>query len=360
MTNNFNIEVPINPTSLGQIGYGILTELFHRNINPNIFIQGHGVDLKAFLIEDGFVEWLQECISKASENFSDDQTTLSLWHINGSQKRLTKRSVLWTFHETDQLTGTEVNILKNYDKILVSSEFSKQVFSKYLQNKVDICYPFFDDLHFYRTNREYLDKDVISYCLIGKSEKRKHTIDTIVTWAEKFGNNSKFRLNCCIFNPFIPIEEQTNELLAAFKGRVPLNINILPYQDTNTMVNSLMNACDVHISMSGAEGWSLPIFNALCLGKQVIASNDHAHKEFVSINNSILVEAGDKIDLIDNRFFVKGGQFNQGSFSSFNKNGFLNALDKSIPIAKERNVEGEKLKEKFSLPKTVDKLLSYV
>lgn len=359
MSKNFNIELPINSLSIGQVSYGLLNELFERGIEPNIFPIGGNVDLSAFIIKEGFVEWLQNCIRKADSSFRSEDTSISLWHIQGSHKRISNRNILWTFHETDQLTASEQNILSKFDVVLAPSLYTKDVFSKYLDN-VQYCPPFFDELHFFRTDRSYKDENTINFALIGKLEKRKHTIDTMVGWANKYANNPNFKLNACIYNAFIPIEEQNNQVLRAFGGKLPANINILPFQEKNTQLNDLMNKCDVHISCSGAEGWSLPIFNALCLGKQVIAMNAHSHKDFCDNDNSILIDPTGMDNIYDKKFFQEGANFNQGKFFLFSQQDFHSALDKAVERAKERNVNGEKLKDKFSVSKTVDTLLNLI
>jgi hypothetical protein len=125
----FNLEVPINPLSLGQIGFGILLDLFKRGINPNIFPIGP-VQLNSFNIPPQFENWLKENISNSLERYKKSDTTITLWHINGSHKRLSDKTILWTAHETDQLTETEKNILLMYDQVLVTSSYSKNVFQE--------------------------------------------------------------------------------------------------------------------------------------------------------------------------------------------------------------------------------------
>lgn len=358
MNKQFNIELPINRLSIGQLSYGILNELFERGLEPNIFPL-HQIDLDSFIVKEGFSDWLTKCIEKAPREFSTEDATISIWHINGSHKRMSKRNILWTFHETDRLTVAEQNILKNYDVVLASSKYTQSVFSSYLSN-VAYCPAFFDDLHFFRTNRSYKDDDCIEFCLIGKLERRKHTIDTLIGWGNKYANNPKFKLNACIFNPFLPPEEQGQDIYRAFNGRIPTNINLLPFQATNIQLNDLMNKSDIHISCSGAEGWSLPIFNALCLGKQVIAMNAHSHKDFCNSENSILIEPTGMDSIYDNKFFRPGDNFNQGDFYLFSQKDFHDALDKAVLASKERNTNGEKLKDIFSVKNTVDTMLSLI
>lgn len=357
--SKFNIEVPVNPVSFGQIGYGVLVELFDRGLRPNIFIHGTP-DLKSFIIKPGFVEWLQECTGKAETEFSVDYPTISLWHIQGSHKRLSKKNVLWTAHECDRVTETEVNILKNYDKVLTTSNYSKEIFSKVLNN-VDWCPNFFDSLHFYNTNRTYRNSNVITFGLYGKLEHRKHTTNIMIAWANTFANNSNYRLNCLIYNPFLPNEVQGNIINSVFQGRMPSNINILPFQESNIEYNEALNNADVDITgLSGAEGWNLPVFHSLCLGKQAVVLNEHAHRDFANSNNSFLVNSTKKIPIYDNQFFKRGANFNQGEMFAWDIQEAQQAMLNAANVAKQVNEEGKKLQQEYTVSRTVDKLLSEI
>ena len=50
---------------------------------------------------------------------------------------------------------------------------------------------------------------------------------------------------------------------------------------TNTAYNDYLNSGDIIIGMSGGEGWGLPEFHSVALGKYGIILNAHAYKEFI-------------------------------------------------------------------------------
>ncbi len=356
----FNLEVPINPLSLGQIGFGILLDLFKRGINPNIFPIGP-VQLNSFNIPPQFENWLKENISNSLERYKKSDTTITLWHINGSHKRLSDKTILWTAHETDQLTETEKNILLMYDQVLVTSSYSKNVFQESGVN-ADVCFNFFDKHHFHKVEREYKGfEDVTTYSLIGKMEKRKLTIPIILAWAKCFGGSHKHRLNCSIHNHFMKPEQQQQMIENNFGGQVPFNINILPFTEKNSKFNEVMNAADVDLSgLSGAEGWNLPHFNMLCLGKQAISLDEHAHRDYTGESGAKLVSPLRKQEIYDGMFFKKGDKFNQGNMFTWREDEVIKSILEIDKVAKERNTDGEKLKDKFTVEFTVDKLLSYV
>lgn len=358
---NFNLELPINSLSFGQVGFGILRELYKRDINPNIFPIGQ-VDLKSFLVDKGFYEWFQHNISEADSRYSFNTPSIKLWHIAGSHSKLSKYNVLWTAHETDQATPTEINICKSFSKVLFTSNYSADIFSKTLKKKIGYCPNYFDDLHFFRTNQKYANSDkVITFGLFGKMENRKNTINALVSWANQYANKKEYRLNCAIYNPFVPTEVQANQISSIFGGRVPWNISFQPFQEKNIDYNNVINSIDIDITgLSGAEGFNLPLFTSLCLGKQAIVLNEHAHKDFCNPKNSILVESSGKKPIYDGQFFKQGAKYNQGNMYNFKMEAAIEAMKQAETLAKVRNTEGELLKEQFSVTKTVDILLNNI
>jgi hypothetical protein len=67
-----------------------------------------------------------------------------------------------------------------------------------------------------------------------------------------------------------------------------------------------------------------------------------------------------KQEIYDGMFFKKGDKFNQGNMFTWREDEVIKSILEIDKVAKERNTDGEKLKDKFTVEFTVDKLLSYV
>jgi glycosyltransferase involved in cell wall biosynthesis len=355
----FNLEVPVSALGYGQMGWGIAYEIYKRGLEPNIFPIGN-VDLRPFTPDSNFNFWLETCIKKALRDYRK-YPTLRLWHIQGSERLLTEKTTLWVAHECDTLTPEEQEILSGHHKVLVTSNYSKDVFVKYGVN-AEWCPNFFDSIHLSRTERQFKNKP-ITFGLFGKLEKRKNTHNLLVAWGNKYANQKDYRLIAAIFNPFIKVEEQTAYLNKVFNGRKPWNIEFFPMQETNAQFNELMNSCDINLSGgSGAEGWNLPCFNGLCLGQHSVVMNEHAHKDFATEQNSVLFASNGKTPIYDGMFFNQGAQVNQGDMFTFSQEDLHAACEEAVARfqSNPRNDEGEKLKDVFTVQRTVDKLLSCI
>lgn len=357
--NKILIEAPLNSTSLGQVTYNILRELRGIvDLEIGLFPIGGQPDLSAFGPDEDMQKWLEAAVDKRYAFLKEDIPTLKIWHLSGSEQRLKEKSFLLTFHETDFATKEEVAIVQSYNHVFFCSEYTKNVFN--LAKNTSVC-------------SLGLDKDIvekpknpidqtITFGLIGKFEKRKHTARILEYWAEKFGNDKAYRLVALIYNPFIARTQQgdLNQyfITQALKGQEFFNINFIPRLNTNAEVNNIYNHIDINLSgLSGAEDFNLPAFNSTALGKTSIVLNASGHTEWANDRNSILIDPSSREECYDGIFFHKGNIFNQGNIFSWSKEEFFEACDRALQSGE--NLEGKKLKEK-TYKNVVDKILNKI
>ena len=293
------------------------------------------------------------------KSVNKDVPTLQLWHLNGSENRISKEQHLLTFHEVSEPTLVEKNLVDLQDHVMFSSTYSENKFKSIgCDNVSSVPVGFDTDLH--KTGKTYL-KDKVHFGLMGKFEKRKRTAEILRAWAKTYGNNYDYQLSCCIHNPFLKPEELNGLINQTLEGQRYGNINFLPFLKTNSEVNEFLNAIDIDLSgLSGAEGWNLPSFNATALGKWSIVLNATSHKDWATDKNSILVEPNGSITSEDGRFFQRGSDFNQGDIFTFDDEELIEKMKTAASKCKEENTEGLKLQEDFSYSNMLDKILSRI
>ena len=346
------VDTPLNSLSLGNVGFNIVRELFDKGHDVGIFPVGN-VDLSAYEISPDLKEKLENSVNSRFDYLSPDIPALRVWHLNGAENRKNSKQYLYSFYECNQPTEIERKICDAQTKTMFSSSYAAEAFNA---NYIPIGF----DKDFYANDKKYLE-GVVHFGLMGKFEKRKHTAKIIKTWAEKYGNNNKYQLSCCVTNPFFEQEEMQHLIHSALNGERYTNINFLPFLKTNKEVNELMNAIDIDLTgLSGGEGWNLPAFNSSCLGKWSIVLNETSHKDWATKDNSILVESNGEFDCHDNKFFVKGSPFNQGTFYDWNKDSVISAMEEAEKKVGQVNTEGQKLADKFTYSKTVDGIISLI
>ena len=361
---SFSLEVPLNQSGLVNVGLGLVYELFERGEYPNIFPIGQ-VDLSSIPVTQEFVQWLQECCQKALGDFKKDELSIRLWHINGSQSKLSDNSSFWTVHETSEITDVEANILKQFSRVYVPSKYSQKVFDSKGVNS-GLIHNFFDTRVFSKVEVKKVGlEDVTQFTLLGKLEKRKATIESIRAWSRRFGRNKKFRLNCLIHNPFLmnnvdprnAVQHHKQIIENALQQQLDWNITIYPFVSREEY-NLHLNNSDIDMGLSFAEGFGLPLLQTRCLGKRGLVLNAHGHLEFADSNNSTLIEPSGMQPAADGIFFLNEGPFNRGNIFNWKESDVMDGFDRVLAAKPADEDQVKSLIEKFSVKTTVDKLLA--
>ena len=351
-------EAPINSLSFGNVAVNLLREMWKKGIEVGLFPIGKP-DASAYEIESEFGSWIQNSINNRFLVLDKDVPCIKLWHLNGSDNRKTEKQYLVTFYEASQPTFVEKKLAKLQTKTLFCGNYANDQFRNAgCDNAVPFLLGF--DPSFHITGKKYLPERV-HFGIMGKFEKRKHTAKIIQTWLEKYGNNPKYLLSCCVTNPFFSGEQMQQLISSTLGGQRYSNVNFLPYFQTNKEVNDFLNAIDIDLSgLSGAEGFGLPSFNATCLGKWSVVLNATAHKDWATADNSILVEPSGKIPIYDGVFFKENDMFNQGEIFDWSKESVFEAFEKAEVKVGTVNEEGIKTGQEFTYARTLDQILAAI
>lgn len=361
MIKAFNL--PINSVSFGQVSTAVLRYLFEKKEEINLFPIGNQVDTSTqSYSSQEFNSWIESSISSAYEKFDRNDNIFKLWHLNGSLESFAKNQTLFSFYELDSPTKVELNTARNCKNLLFSSKFSVEIFKKFGLDNVSYVPLFFDKYNFKNTEKTYFNDGRIVFNLVGKLERRKHHIKILNAWAKKFGNNSKYFLQCSIFNPFLKPEDQTKIIANGLEGKVYFNIQFLNFMPNNSMYNDYLNSADIIIGMSGGEGWGLPEFHSVALGKHSVIMDAHGYKSWANKENSVLVNPTNKIECYDGVFFNKGAPYNQGSIFDFDVDEFIVGCETAIKRIEENkiNKEGLKLQSEYTIDNFVNNINQYV
>jgi glycosyltransferase involved in cell wall biosynthesis len=356
---DFALQLPVNSLSFGQVSHCILREVYRRGLEPSLFPINE--DVSSFNVEPEFLSWLKSCINKGPRFHKKEHPVFMLWHLNASAlNTVSKKRILFSFYELDSPTPAEVNVASNADRLIFSSKHSVDVFSNF-GLKSDLVPLGFDKDHFKKLNKKYYDDNRIVFNLCGKLEKRKRHNKIIKAWAKKFGNDKRYHLQCAIHNPFLK-KEMPSLINRILDGNQYFNIQFLDFMEKNSIYNDFLNSGDIVIGMSGAEGWGLPEFHSVAIGKHSVIMNATGYKEWANSENSTLVEPSGKIPAEDGVFFKAGGEYNQGRIFDFDEESFIYGCEKAIEKVEfdKLNSAGLKLQDEFTFEKTTDKILEFL
>ena len=351
--SSVTFNVPINTVSFGQISTLLLKTFYKRSLvgedlpELKVFPLNGQVDLSSQSKDDLFELWLQKRTEAAVETHSRDDNCFKLWHLIGSMESYSREQTLLSFYELDSPTKIEINIAKN-NKTLFSSRYTCDVFKSF---GVDCEYVplVFDDLNFKRLDKEYFNDGRVTFSLVGKLEKRKGHEKVLRAWSKKFGDNKKYFLNCALYNPFLKPEQNNGFIHQALGGKNYFNINFVNYMGENEVYNDFLNSSDIVIGMSGGEGWGLPEFQSVAIGKHGVIMDAHGYKGWANEKNSVMISPSGKVDSHDGFFFQKGNNHNQGNIFDFNEDDFISGCEEALKKFESNplNEEGMKLQDEF-------------
>jgi glycosyltransferase involved in cell wall biosynthesis len=358
--DRFNLELAINKLSFGNCSINILLELYKLKKDPTLMLIGGQADFGSYagLIGNDFLEWFKSLYANSQARHNRENPTFKLWHLNGSLSSFSKDQYLFTFYELDSPTHSELNIIKNQQKVLVSSSYSKDIFESFGCKNIVHCPLGFDSLSFF-DKKEKKVRDKIVFGLAGKLEKRKQHHKVLKAWTKKYGNNPNYLLNCSISNPFLSKEQQVSSIKSVLENKEYFNINFLDFIETNSLYNDYLNSNDIIIGMSAAEGWGLPEFQSVGIGKHSVILNAHSYKDWADAENSVLVNPIGKVPCYDGMFFNQGQEFNQGSYFDWDEDEFISACEEAEKrfISNPVNSSGKELVNKFTWEKTTKLIL---
>jgi hypothetical protein len=359
---SFTLNLPVNSVSFGQVSTLLLRELHKKNSNFTLYPIGDRYDLSCQELDEGFLSFIKDKTSDFLSKINRKDPCFKLWHLNGSLESVSNKKYLLSFYELDSPTKEEINIVKNHDKVFFSSNYSVDIFKTFGCNNVEFLPLAFDKYNFKRIEKQYFTDGRIVFNLVGKLEKRKNHKKVIQSWLKKFGNDARYHLQCSIHNPFLKDEDNKGLIGSILEGKSYFNISFLQQMPKNAIYNDYLNSADIVIGMSGGEGWGLPEFHSVAMGKHAVILDAHAYKDWANKTNSILVSPSSKVEATDGIFFHKGQQFNQGNIFLFDDDEFLAGCDKAIERVKSNkiNSEGLKLQEQFTSEKFADSVLNII
>ena len=359
------LNLPLNRVSFGQVSSLLLRTIFEQEKSSgekhDIYLFPIGpVDLSSQVVTKEFGDWVNSKVLNGLENYTRDIPIFKLWHLNGSLESFSKNQSLLSFHELDEPTKVELNIAKN-NKTYFSSKYSCEIFKN---AGVEVGYlPLaFDSFNFSQVKKKFFNDERVVFNLCGKFEKRKNHAKVIQSWIKKFGNDPRYALQCAIYNGFLS-DQQNQQVVGGIIGREkPFNVNFYPPMNENSTYNDFLNSGDIILGLSGGEGWALPEFQSVAIGKHAVLLNAHTYKDWATNDMVTWVNSSGKIPAYDGVFFQKGQAFNQGNIYDFNEDEFISACELTCRkvLSNRQNEAGKSLQSTFSKEKFVENVIASV
>ena len=127
---NLIFDAPINNLSFGNVAVNLLKELYKTKAKLCLFPKTD-TSLEAFdKTTDSFKGWVNNGSLYKYHNINKELPSLNLWHINGSEKRLSPKQHLLTFYELDSPTFVEKKLIDMQDTVFLSNPTAIKAFEE--------------------------------------------------------------------------------------------------------------------------------------------------------------------------------------------------------------------------------------
>ena len=295
---DINLTCPINQLGYGIVGTNVFLNLAKEN-NVSLWPLG---PMEAD-------EKIHDLIKKSLDNskyFKYDAPSIKIWHqFEMAGHPGNGKKIGFTFFETSKLKDNEIHHLNFLDKIVVCSDWAKNVLinCKIPSEKIVVTNLGVDNSLFNEATQDN-SKPTTKIVCVGKWEIRKGH-DLILDILEKtFDVDDDFKLIMCCSNPFLSEEEQKYWISIFEKSKFFDKIIVLKDRlKSQKEVHHLMSSADVGIFPYRAEAWNLELSEMLSIGKNCIATNYSGPTHFAKDAGCTLIDIDGMESAYDGKWF---------------------------------------------------------
>jgi len=175
------------------------------------------------------------------------------------------------------------NKLKEFDEMWVPSKWQRDctIAQGYDPNKIKVVPEGVDVNTFYpdKDVTHPLTKDKFTFFLAGRWDYRKSIKEIIETFLKTFNKDEDVELIVSVDNPFSNDGLKSTEERLKHYGLEDDRIKILHFPPREEYIR-LLKSCSVFVSCARAEGWNLPLIEAMACGTPSIYSDCSGQLEF--------------------------------------------------------------------------------
>jgi glycosyltransferase involved in cell wall biosynthesis len=361
-----NLKAPIARTGYGVVGKKIAEHMF---ADPDIDLVLIPVSSQNLHVEQDEVALYKQILSKRETPHIDGHS-LKIWHQNDLMDHIgSGKKIGWPIFEMDRLTDVEAHHIGACDKVIVCSEWARDIVIKGLYNRykwpslesfVKVVPLGVDRSIFFNAPTQH---EATRFFNCGKWEIRKGHDIIIKAFNQAFTPEDNVELHMMCQNPFTQIVDNNAWNRYYKSGPLSDKVSLINPVHTHREVAHIMQQMDCGVFPARAEGFNLELLEAMSCGLKIITTNYSAHTEFCNDCNSYLIDIDETEPAHDGVWF-KG----QGNWAKMGENQIDQLIQhmRAVHHGKQLgesgwiNTEGIKTAEKFSWQNSVKLLKSAI
>jgi glycosyltransferase involved in cell wall biosynthesis len=257
----------------------------------------------------------QEMIVARNSSETDSAPCLKIWHQHDLAHFIGNgEHIGFPIFELDKFTKRELSHLNSCDRLIVCSDWAKNILfaNDIIEPAINVVPLGYDPEIFTPTTE--VEPGTFVFANFGKWEVRKGHDILATAFSSAFSQDDDVELWMFPHNQHLNKYQQDSWEQFYYRSKLGSKIKIFPRQPDQSALANYMKRIHCGVFPSRAEGWNLEALECLACGKQVIATNRSAHTEFLTKENSTLIDMTETETAYDGVFF--NGQGNWGKFSN--------------------------------------------
>jgi glycosyltransferase involved in cell wall biosynthesis len=229
---------------------------------------------------------------------------VNLMHVNADQSRIAREhlgpelfegryTIGYWYWEMPEFPDFLHFAYEQVDEIWVSTEYNRQSIARHTDKPVRVIPPAIEVSIEKPLAREDLHMPADDFIFLHMSDvlsipQRKNPLGVVEAFIRAFGDDPDAKVKLVVKLSNLDHQPDLSHEIFGIMESEPRIQLIHEYLDRNTL-NNLLDACDCFVSLHRAEGFGLPIAEAMYLGKAVIATHWSGNADMMDERNSLPV-----------------------------------------------------------------------
>lgn len=342
-----NLNCPVtNSTSYGIAAINIILSLTKLGVKVNCLPISSRAD---FYREQTAIPL---SLANGEEEFDLTAPSIRLFHQHSLLEHVGRGlNIGFPIFELDKFKKIEKTHLNSCDRLFVCSHWAKEVLENNgIKPPIDVVPLGVDVSTFYPTPVPTYNGRPFKFFFPGKFEYRKGFDVIMSAFEQAFTVKDNIEIIFLPQNLFINTDQTDQWTKYLLSGPLASKVRLIQRLEHHSEVASLMRDADCVVNFSRAEGWNMPLLEALSCGRSVIATYYSGQTEFLTQQNATLINVKEKEDAIDGIFFDGAGQWLAFNNDVIEHMGYL--LRKTFDAGPVYNNDGVLTAKKFTWENT--------
>lgn len=243
-----------------------------------------------------------------AERFRNPEVGIGIGPIERMAEITGKYRIGFVVWETTRIPRSKLSVLHTLDEVWVPSAWGRAILidNGLSPERVHIVPEGVDPGSFRPPEPGARDASApFRFLCVGKWENRKGIADLARAYSREFEASEPVELILHCFNPYLPgfsISAALRQL--DLPPHAPIRAS---NPGSRTSLVALYGTCDVFVLPTKAEGWGLPIIEAMSCGVPAIATDYSAHTAFLHHDNGYLIPVAGMVPVHDPYFYREDG-----------------------------------------------------